>query len=169
VHSFQSCWGPKRSRESCRAPIVLMDESAENVAAADVRPGVPPRHAVRDRAAVDRGCRAPKPHTPITAPADTLGSVRQVGRADGSPSRGSPPNGSAGSVDQGPVRGAAALGCSGRVNGEDAEGCIYCDQREGHRNSDHTGDLPIHESVLVGPRAAAGARACPRPPQPADS
>jgi hypothetical protein len=31
--------GPKRWRESCRAAMVLMDESAENVAAADLRPG----------------------------------------------------------------------------------------------------------------------------------
>src|SRR6266545_6367521 len=37
--SGPACWGPKRRRESCRAPMVLMDESAENVAAADLRPG----------------------------------------------------------------------------------------------------------------------------------
>jgi GrpB-like predicted nucleotidyltransferase (UPF0157 family) len=34
-----TCWGPKRWLESCRAPMVLMDGSAENVAAADLRPG----------------------------------------------------------------------------------------------------------------------------------
>src|SRR6266540_717209 len=35
----EACWGPKRWRESCCTPMVLMDESAENVVAADLRPG----------------------------------------------------------------------------------------------------------------------------------
>jgi hypothetical protein len=33
---------------------------------------------------------------------------------------------------------------------------------EGHRNSDHTRDLPIHESVLVRATHGRRARACPR-------
>jgi len=39
VAGERGCWGPKRWRESCCTPMVLMDESAENVVAADLRPG----------------------------------------------------------------------------------------------------------------------------------